>query len=333
MAASLGRQRRRCPRRWSGRTDLTYHPYFRGKQYELITIRENAQLLATKKFVPIIEPVREALGSLSKTLKAICQANGNAVVIVNPNHGDHAEDGTGITDLLKDSFLEELGIAAGVLLRPDTTVEEALACCERHEKHQLTLVHAGFQKAKELVEGLGGKLGGTRNVFLEKYCGKLYRKHFDGTERVLIRDGFERRRNKDHPACEPFSDLHVTYPDEGMDGFGDFLTVGDDFSDGGGPAYAVAIHLTFVDSDADDLMKIYHFVSDRTDTPTDPAGKFAEALTKMIKVLDSPTSKVMESGAVAEFRDLHENEHFPGLGYVKKLSMKHHIETLADYLP
>ena len=30
-----------------------------------------------------------------------------------------------------------------------------------------------------------------------------------------------------------------------MDGFGDFLIVGDDYSDTGGPAYAVAIHLTF----------------------------------------------------------------------------------------
>jgi len=35
--------------------------------------------------------------------------------------------------------------------------------------------------------------------------------------------------------------------------------------------------------------------------------------------------------AVNEFRQLHANGHFPGLGYVKKLSMKHHIETLADF--
>jgi hypothetical protein len=38
-----------------------------------------------------------------------------------------------------------------------------------------------------------------------------------------------------------------------------------------------------------------------------------------------------ESDAVEEFRWLHEKRHFPGLGYVKKLSMNHHIETLADY--
>lgn len=36
-----------------------YYPYFRGKQYELITIRENAQRMADSTFVPVIEPVSE----------------------------------------------------------------------------------------------------------------------------------------------------------------------------------------------------------------------------------------------------------------------------------
>ena len=49
-----------------------YHPYFRGKQFELIIIRETATLLAERNFVPIIEPVKENLGGLEKALKAIC---------------------------------------------------------------------------------------------------------------------------------------------------------------------------------------------------------------------------------------------------------------------
>jgi len=117
-----------------------------------------------------------------------------------------------------------------------------------------------------------------------------------------------------------------------MNGFGDFLVVGDEFNEGGGPAYAVAIHLTYLDSDQDNVMQIYHFVSDSQDTPRDPAGKFAEALAKMISTLDQPDSKVLETDALREFRDLHDAGHFPGLGYIKKLSMNHHIETLADYL-
>lgn len=41
-----------------------YFPYFRGKQYELLTIRETAPVLAGSKFIPIIEPVKQALGGL-----------------------------------------------------------------------------------------------------------------------------------------------------------------------------------------------------------------------------------------------------------------------------
>ena len=117
-----------------------------------------------------------------------------------------------------------------------------------------------------------------------------------------------------------------------MDGFGDFLIVGDEYSESGGPAYTVAIHLTYIDADKDDEMHIRHFKSDRQDTPKDPAGKFAEALAKLIAAVNEADSKYIDSSAIEEFRDLHRRGHYPGLGYIKKLSMKHHIETLVAYL-
>jgi hypothetical protein len=170
------------------------------------------------------------------------------------------------------------------------------------------------------------------HVFFEESCGKLYQKHFKDARRILLRDGFQRKKNREYDLLEPFSDLHATFKDEGMDGFGDFLIVGDEYSESGGPAYTIAIHLTFIDPDQDDSMQIYHFKSERQDTPTDPAGKFAEALAEMMRILGAPgSSKVLETDAVKEFRSLYEKGHFPGLGYVKKLSMQHHIETLADY--
>ena len=116
-----------------------------------------------------------------------------------------------------------------------------------------------------------------------------------------------------------------------MNGFGDFLMVGDDYAEGGGPAYAVAIHLTFLDPDRENVMRIYHFLSTTRDTPTDPAGKFGQALAKLINKLDSNESHLVETTAIREFRELHEKGHFPGLGHVKKLSMKHHIETMASF--
>ncbi|MEX0407321.1 sce7725 family protein [Aquibium sp. LZ166] len=309
-----------------------YHPYFRGKQYELITIREMAALFAEKNFVPLIEPVRESLGGLKKTLSSVCDAGGRAIVIVNPNYGDHQQDGGSITDLLKEGFIGTDNVAAGILLRSDMTVEEVMACYDHHADHHPVLVHAGFTTPRGLATELQDGMAGLTNVFVEDYAKLLYRKHFDQSTRILVRDGFKRQRNADYPPMEEFSDLHVTYGELGMAGFGDFLIVGDVYSEGGGPAYAVAIHLTFIDPDKDDVMYVYHFVSTTKDTPTDPAGKFAQALAKLIAKLDSGTSHLLETEAIKEFRDLHAKGHFPGLGYVKKLSMKHHIETLADYL-
>lgn len=307
-----------------------YHPYFRGKQYELITIRENAARLAQARFLPIIEPVREALGGLDKALKAVCEARGQAVVVVNPHYGDHAGGGVSISSLLATSFLDKSGIGAGILLKNGMTVPQAMECINAHAAHAPTLIHAGFSDGKGLADALGSSLGQMRHVFIDE-DNRLYRRHFKNAERILVKDGFERRRNRDHPDVEFFSDLHITYADEGMDGFGDFLTVGDDYSESGGPAYAIAIHLTFIDPDADDAMFVYHFKSKRMDTPADPAGKFAEALDKLVEAVDAPGSKICPTNAVAEFKDLKAKAHFPGLGYVKKLSMQHHIETMARY--
>lgn len=307
---------------------LPYYPYFRGKQFELITIRENARLLSESGFVPIIEPVRESLRGLENTLKAICEADGKAIVIVNPQHGDHSTDGVVISQLM--TGYKGTSISAGLLLRNDTSSGNALQLCQTHHDYHPSFIHAGFTQPKELAEGLeAGNLAITRHVFIETYAELLYRRHFSKSERVIVRDGFKRQRNADYPPNEVFSELHLTYPDMGMDCFGDFLIVGDEYSESGGPAYAVAIHLTYFDPERENVMYVYHFVSDTRDTPTDPAGKFAQALQKLVELLDSKESHIYETEAIMEFRDLHKRGHFPGLGYVKKLSMQHHIETLA----
>jgi hypothetical protein len=309
-----------------------YYPYFRGKQFELLTIREQAVLLAQSKFVPIIEPVREGMGGLERALQAVCKENGHAIVVINPNYGDHVENNESIFGLLKKSFNDQK-IFAGILLSNQMNAQKAFELYSEHQKYQPVFIHQGFTEAKLLVDQLGNDLGQTTHIFVEKFCQTLYRKHFkDCKERILLRDGFQRKRNADYTdIAEKFSELHITYQDEGMNGFGDFLTVGDDYSEGGGPAYAVAIHLTFIDSDQDDVMYIHHFVSTTNNTPTDPAGKFGQALDKLIKLLNSKNSKLFGGDAIHEFKTLHEKQHFPGLGYVKKLSLTHHIETLADY--
>lgn len=307
-----------------------YYPYFRGKQYELITIRENVELLQGSGFIPIIEPVKESLSGLTRTLSAVADVDGEAIVIVNPYHGEHSGSAEGIISLIRDDYEHYDNISPGVLLTEDMEINDIRQICDHFDDRNVALIHSGFAKAKSLAASLDGVLDMT-HVFVEDNCGKLYRKHFLGSKRVLLRDGFEKRINREHPEIEFFSDLHATYGEEGMDGFGDFLIVGSDYSEGGGPAYAVAIHITFIDPDNDDEMHIHHFISDRQDDPKDPAGKFYEALEKLVNEVNSTGSKVLKTNAVKEFIELYNREHFPGLGYVKKLSMQHHVETLANY--
>lgn len=313
-----------------------YHPYFRGKQYELVTIRESASLFADSAFVPIIEPVREHTGGLTKALDALSEHHASSILIANPQIGDHSDDGSELTAFINDQCNAYSDLLVGVLLTEGMDSDDAIAECERIHTRRIALVHAGFSDARALGQRIPQELPRvSKHVFLETYCGKLYQRHFtEPRMRVLIRDGcIDRKRNSDHPDLPEFySDLHITYKDEGVEGFGDFLTVGDDYTEGGGPAYTVALHVTFIDDSSDDEMHIQHFKSDRQDTPKDPAGKFQEALTKLIGALNAPGSKFYDTEAMREFRDLHDRGHFPGLGYIKKLSMKHHIETLSMYL-
>lgn len=308
-----------------------YYPYFRGKQFELIAIRESAELIARSGFVPIIEPVRESLGGLNKTLEFLAEAGGEAIVVVNPRHGYHRENGEGIADLLEQNYSDNDMISAGILLTSQMDVNRVIHMLEKLESEYTTLIHAGFTDSRALSNRLVGDTARFRNIFLEDQTNLLYRRRFLGKPRVLIGDGFIQMRNADYPPIEAFSDLHITFSEQGMDGYGDFLTIGNNYSEGGGPAYAVAIHITFIDPDQDDAMFIYHFKSDTNDTPTDPARKFSQALSKLISKLDSGSSHLIETSAILEFRDLYKREHFPGLGYVKKLSIKHHLETLSAY--
>lgn len=309
---------------------MSYYPYLRGKQNELLTVKENATLIAESNFIPIIEPVKNDFKSLGRTLNAICDARGEVVIVLNPQYG--SSNHSSINSYLDSHFSGRTNIIRGINLHETIQISEVDRLLEIYDIG--SIIHSGFTEARALSERIGRNSDSIINVFIEKFCGRLYRRHFrDHEKKVLIRDGFEKRpRNSDHPPSEFFSDLHATFAEEGVSGFGDFLIVGDNFSTSGGPAYTVAIHLTYVDRRKDEEMHIHHFKSIRQDTPQDPAGKFGEALEALLEVVDHSGSQIENTRAIQEFRDLNNRGHFPGLGYVKKLSMNHHIETLASYL-
>ncbi len=308
-----------------------YYPYFRGKQFELIILRDKAEFIKDNKIHAIIEPVKNSFGQLTKAVKSLEEAKAEFTLIVNPKASSSSKFNT--KEIMDEIICKECDrhCNIGVILQSATDVRLLSDLLKEYKDKNFTLIHFGYDNPGEVKTIIENKKNVKTNVFIEGFSGKLFRKHFIGTKRILIKDGFKKQSDgANYPENEHFSELHATFRDEGMDGFGDYLIVGNDYSETGGPALSVVIHLTYLNQDED--MFIYHFKSHKTQKAIDTAGKFYEALEKMIQTASKDSSKIFKSQAFNEYKKLYEDQHYPGLGYVKKLSMLHHIELIADYL-
>jgi hypothetical protein len=305
-----------------------YFPYLRGKQNEVLALRELAPLLAQSRHVtPILEPVRKGRGDNGLRQIAQIAASIPLIVIDNPERGDFDSDSRPIRQLLSASPQS----TPGLIVNSRTTAAQVSAFFSRYPNRMLMMCHFGSVPDPEAIARLQEKSGVVAyNVFLEGRSSRRYIEGFDQGASVLLADPFERRaKNVDYPPHEFFSDLHKRYEEEGFAGFGDFLIVGNHYAEGGGAAHAVAIHLTNREGAGD--IWIRHFVSDRTRGTADTPGKFLEALKKTARFIRSAENWYRTEGC-QEFLDLEKRQHFPGLGFVKKISMKHHIELMQRLL-
>lgn len=92
-----------------------YYPFFRGKQFELLAIKESASIIADAGFNPIIEPVRETVSGLHRTLQELVTQGAAASVIVNPRHGDHRDDSEELVAYLRDNYWGNDAISPALL--------------------------------------------------------------------------------------------------------------------------------------------------------------------------------------------------------------------------
>lgn len=186
-----------------------YHPYFRGKQYELITLRDLAPLIAESGFVPIIEPVKGQLSGLTRALNALFGEGAQAIIIANPLIGDHARNHTPVAELLT-TFQETDQLVIGLLLDEEAKLDEIRQLCELYSDYHVAIIHYGFSDGGPLAAVIADFPNINTSIFIdERSGGRLYRRHFRHHDsRVLVSDGFERRRNRDHPDTE-FSPIYI----------------------------------------------------------------------------------------------------------------------------
>lgn len=302
-----------------------YFPVLRAKQNELIGIRELAEQGCLNGVRPVFEPVRDKVDSLLKTVSQLNKSGIEPLIIVNPSLGDFAGNPTNFLEFIVGDDYSDLRFMPCVSTKNDQT-----------------------EMAKKILDNLS-----NFSLYFEGRYSREWEPYISKAEYVLvlgdvppmllksakkivyIADGFQSQsKNSDYPDFSNFnSNWHTEYKNRpNCVGFGDYTIIGTDYSESGGPAYVVALHLTYIDHDEYDAVKIKHFKSYDDKTPTQPGLKFKHSLDELITYVEKNKDCFIDTFGLDNFRKLHAQKHFPGLGQVKKNSIQHHIETIADYI-
>lgn len=302
-----------------------YLPYLRGRQYELLAIRELLEnSLIGKKVVPIIEPIK-LTSTLMKTLELFIETQQRIAVILNPQVGNFSNE---INQLdaghpLKSKYLTFL--EKPVLIKSYIVTRKLKPNLKSVPKERLMLIYYDKNALENYPDDLRQEPPAYNIVPDDRTFRRQIRKN-----RIVLDDAFEKQtRNADYASNEDefFSDEHLYYREDGFIGFSDYSIVGGEYSESGFAPFTVAIHIVYFDSEGN--LRIRHFLSDSNEDTNDPAGKFYEAVTK---VVNWNKRMALRTKAMNIFEKHYREETYPGLGTVKKLSIMHHIELINDYL-
>ena len=313
-----------------------YFPYLRGRQFELIALREYAEQFGSNNhIIPIIEPVKETFNSLKLALTKILDSDITPALILNPKVGEikslsNLEKEKMILTELKNVLVDDKRWIPAFIVT--TGYKELEKHVSNHNYHSVMIIcsestNTSDQNFQSLilcdqVKYIVSKENRTLKRFLHK------------TEKNLIRidDSFNaQKQNKDYLNIseEKFTEEHLFYTEDGYYGFSDYTVLENEFKEGGALPYAVAIHLTYQKDD--DIIWVRHFVSETNLGRENIQGKFAEAAKKAVRFLDSEN---IHTNASEELRCYYNNGKgtYPGLGMVKKISIKNHLELVNSIL-
>lgn len=312
-----------------------YFPLIRSKQFELIALRDLSDKIAqSKKVSPIIEPVKESISVLEKTLTLFIQKGINFTIIINPIEGE-LKGGKQqiIVDFIKNRLGDYDNFQIGIYIKSEVDFSKQIKFLDDCNllNANFTLIHNEQLDDLAIINEFNKNREVKYNVINSDRVSKRYDRNFKRQTVITLTDSFrQQKKNKDYSnnTDEFFSEEHLYFSEEGYAGFSDYLTIGEPFAEGGFLPYAVVIHLTYPDDN--NKIRIGHFVSNSNEDTVDIAGKFAESLNKLMIFLKSHS--YFKTSATIEFSNLSEKEHYPGLGTLKKLSVVNHIELVIQLL-
>lgn len=320
-----------------------YYPYFRGRQNELLCLRELLENQKIgEKIIPIIEPVRFNSGLLT-TISKFVEMNREIILIENPKVGRYGQDCVAILD---DTPLEEEKerkkrerdrkvyhkyielIKSELVIKALLMDENVYMKCERQEINveEVVLINTdkgNYKYYEDTIIDLRAKITliPKDEDFKDEVSGKV----------VLLEDGYVKaKRNVDYidEPDEHFSRNHLVYERRGYVGFSDYSMVGNEYTESGFAPLAIAIHILYFGKKNE--LRVHHFVSESNDTFYDPARKFEEAMLMLVAWEELPS--IPKTYGLTSLINYYKEGRFPGLGVIKKCSLMHHLEIVNEFL-
>lgn len=307
-----------------------YYPFLRARQFELIALRELVTEEAIQGVItPILEPVKETHNNLTLAHKVFQDKDQAAYLIVNPTIGELAGDSNYYLEYLAtlnfEVFLPAFHYRNNAEYINQSIEQFGLTNCMIICENDIEGDDANFKVIAELAAvRLITVSDPGRNRSLNRYI-KSLNKGF-----IRLDDLFEKKdRNSDflNVTEHRFSEEHIHYSNEGFDGFSDYTVLPSDYVEGGSTPRAVVIHLTYLNIQNE--IWIRHFTSETNDSIADVQGKFAEAAAKAVNYC---RQNGVFNSAITELETYFDTEHYPGLGIVKKISIKNHLLILSNFL-
>jgi len=306
----------------------TYFPFLRGKREELFALKSLASTIAGHHSVyPIIEPVKRnsiTTGSFDKFVEEEMPF----VFVTNPQYGDYKGRGQILyQEFCVDGSLGEYENYIPALYLYRGTGMDELNDFNHKFQHLLRAVIYDAVPASDEVRQYCLTQGIIyHHILLDGKISTEFTNEIPTSRRILMRDNFKRQiRNSDYPPLEHFTDLNTTIGNPQNINWGDYSIVGDQFSESGGAAMTVAIHHIHK-SENSGALEISHFLSDDQETTANIGGKIIQAVQNLVSAL--PKLHPNDTCACHQYQDMAASGHSKGLGYLKRLAIIHHLETM-----
>lgn len=311
-----------------------YYPYLRGKQFELKALKEFSEDNPdARRIIPIIEPVNQSNKSLISAAEALIKNGMKFVLVVNPHDGDFRHSTVSFSlfeekpELLR---LTDKWIPAFVCEGDLSVIEKEIASYD----DVMLIFKSCANVADPIVWSLinNARVSYVVNCFGKSVSRRIKKSLLDTGKSIICLDDcfITRPKNADYLNYEDefFSDIPFYWREENFAGFSDYTAMSSEYSAAGYQPYAIAIHMTYQKDD--DEIYIHHFVSDSNMSTEDVRGKFVEAASKAEPFYND--HKITSAVRDLLQRARSGEDGFPGLGYLKKLSVLNHLEVINSVL-